>query len=383
MLPFFVAALAVAPPARPLLHGGAIALVAAGAALAAFGRAFVGGAANPVAAAGAALYVVGMAAVGLSAALPLRRAAGARRPATELAYAVGLVNVAVGASLAGLYVAGWPAVVAGWPGLRVAHAWLNAFGFVGLVVAGTLIHFAPTVFGSRIRRRRAGWLAVAALAAGPPLVALGHALTDDTLVARRRAHRRPRRRRPRRPRRPGVSRPCGLDDAIRRGTASPPGRCSLAPAWLLVALLLAATRALPGGADPAAWRLDDVLAPLVAGFVVQVLLGALAHLVPAIGPGSPERHAAERRTLGREATLRLIAWNAGTGAAHARPGGRLGSPRRGGCGAPGDDARRRAAAPRAMRPRAWVSRGPRRSARSRSGRSATGRSSCTRCTWRR
>ena len=311
MLPFFVAALAVAPPAPAALHGGAIALVATGAAVAAFGRALAGGAADLITAAGAALYVAGVVAVGASAALPLRRAAAPHRPATELAYAAGLVNVAVGASLAGLYVAGWPAVVAGWPGLRVAHAWLNAFGFVGLVVAGTLVHFAPTIFGSRIRRRRAGSLAVAALAAGPALVALGNAFTHDTLV------------------RAGV-----LTAVLGAGTLTVHGiqayrdragwttnpawhrftswSLLMAPGWLLVALLLVAARALPGGADPTAWRLDDVLAPLVAGFVVQVLLGALAHLVPAIGPGGPERHAAERQTLGREATVRLVAWNAGT-----------------------------------------------------------------------
>jgi nitrite reductase (NO-forming) len=313
MLPFFVAALAVASPAPAALHGGAIALVAAGAALAAFGRALAGGAVDPVAAAGAALYVAGIAAVGVSAALPLRRAAAPHRPATELAYAVALVNVAVGASLAGLYVAGWPAVVSDWLGLRVAHAWLNVFGFVGLVVAGTLIHFAPTVFGSRIRRRRAGWLAVAALAAGPPLVALGHAFTDSSLV------------------RVGtLAALVGAAALVVHGAQAYRDRAGwtsdapwhrftswsllAAPAWLVLALLIAAARTLPGGADPAAWRLDEVLAPLVAGFAVQVLLGALAHLVPAIGPGGPEHHAAERRLLGREATVRLLAWNAGTGA---------------------------------------------------------------------
>lgn len=313
MLPFFVAALAVAQPAPPVLRGGAIALVATGAAVMALARVLAGGAAGPVSAAGAALFVAGIAGVAASAALSLRRAGGPRRRATELAYAVGLANIAVGASIAGLYVAGWPGVVEGWAGLRVGHAWLNAFGFVGLVVAGTLLHFAPTVAGSRIRRRRAGWLAVAALAAGPPLAAVGYADVEGAAVAAgtllvvvgavaltvhgAQAHR------------------------DRAGWTGDPGwhrftalSLLVAPGWLIVAALLAAARALPAGADPAGWRLDDVLAPLVAGFAVQVLLGALAHLVPAIGPGGPEWHAVERRILGRDATARLVTWNAGTGA---------------------------------------------------------------------
>ncbi len=51
--------------------------------------------------------------------------------------------------------------------------------------------------------------------------------------------------------------------------------------------------------------------PLVAGWIGQVLVGAWTHLVPAIGPGDQARHAVQRRWLGRAATSRWLAWNAG------------------------------------------------------------------------
>lgn len=313
MLPFFVAALTVAPPAHPLLHGGGIALVAAGAGLAAAGRAAGAAVPDPVAAAGAVTYLAGIVAVGLSAALPLRHAAGPRRPATQLAYAVALVSVAIGAALAALYLGGVPEIVERWPWLRAGHAWLNTFGFVGLAVAGTLLHFAPTVAGSRIRRRRAGVVAVAGLALGPASLALGYAAGADGLA------------------RAGALVTLGGAVALavhglhvqrdasgwtteaewHRFTA---GSLLVAPAWLVVAAAIAAWPVLDAGAEPGAWRLEPLLAPLVAGFALQVLLGALAHLVPAIGPGGPEQHAAARRILGRDATLRLAGWNVGVAA---------------------------------------------------------------------
>ena len=89
------------------------------------------------------------------------------------------------------------------------------------------------------------------------------------------------------------------------------GSLLLAPGWLLVAALIAAVGILAHGADPVGWRLDQVGAPLVVGFVAQVLLGALSHLLPAVGPGSPVAHATQRRVLGRDGLIRLAAWNGG------------------------------------------------------------------------
>jgi hypothetical protein len=315
MLPFFVAALAIAPPAPTALRASGLLLVSGGAIAGVLGRLSAGGGIGTLAAAGAVAYVGGMAAVGLAAAIPLRRATGARRPATELAYAIGLLDVMVGVAIVALYLAGDRTVAAHWPALRVAHAWLNLLGFVTLVITGTLVHFVPTVVGSRIRRRRSAGVAIAFLAIAAPLTALGYALG------------------------PGMGDSLAVFGAVaalagaavltmhgyqawqdRAGWTSDHGwhtltggSLLLAPAWLIVAALIACVGILTNGADPSGWRLDRVWAPLVVGFVVQVLLGALSHLLPAVGPGTPQAHASQRRILGRDGLVRLAAWNVGVG----------------------------------------------------------------------
>jgi nitrite reductase (NO-forming) len=309
MVPFFVAALAVAPPASPVLRGGSIALVVAGGTLAALGRAAQ---MSDVAALGAWLDVAGFAGVGLATALPLRRAAGPRRRLTEAAYFLALANVLVGVLVAALFLGGDPGVGARWAALKPAHGWLNLFGFACVVIAGTLVHFAPTVAGSRIRRRPAGVVAVAGLAAGAPLAALGYA-SDSALLGQ-------------------IGAVATLTGAValaahglgaqrdragwtteRAWHAITAGFLLLAPVWLVVAAAAAAARVVTFGVDPAGWRLSELLAPLVVGVVGQVLLGALSFLVPALSAGPPERHARQRRRLGRLAAARLIALNAGVG----------------------------------------------------------------------
>jgi len=244
----------------------------------------------------------------------LRGATGSRRPATEVAYLVALVEVALGVSLAALFLAGSPDVTGRWGALKPAHAWLNLFGFVALVIAGSLAHFAPTVAGSRIARRPWAAGAVAGLALGAPVVALGYALGSDAL-ARLGA---------------GVE-VAGAAALVAHGWqahrdrhawttdhgwhAFTSGSLLAAPAWLLVATLIAAIRIAASGADPGGWQRVDLVAPLIGGFVVQTLLGALSHLLPAIGPGSPQRHAAERRILGHDGPLRVGAWNVGVAVA--------------------------------------------------------------------
>lgn len=309
MVPFFVAALAVTQPASPILRGGSIALVFVGAALAATGRAF---GAPEIASLGAWLDVAGFAGVGLATAWPLRHAGGARRPVTEAAYVVALANVLVGVTLAGLFLGGAPAIGGSWGALKPAHGWLNVFGFVCLIIAGTLIHFAPTVFGSRIRPRRFGVVAVACLAAGAPLVAAGYA-SGTTIVGQL----------------GGIATLVGATALAIHGLqahrdragwtterawhAITSGSLLLAPTWLVVAAAIAAARLVTYGVEPQGWRLSELIAPLVLGFVGQVLAGSLSFLVPAVSPGMPERHVRQRGRLGRFAIVRLLALNAGVG----------------------------------------------------------------------
>lgn len=314
MAAFFAGALTVAPPAPARLRAGGIAAIATGTGLAAIGRVVWPAATNPAAAAGAAVYVMGALLVLAATLAALRGATGPRRPATELAYLVGLVEVTVGVSLAALLLAGNADVAASWAALKPAHAWLNLFGFVTLVIAGSLAHFAPTVAGSRIARRRWAAIAVSGLALGAPNVAAGYAVGADLLV-----------------RIGAVLELGGAAALVAHGLeahrdrfawttdhewhAFTSGSLVAAPMWLLAAAGITAIRVAGSGADPAGWQLPELIAPLVAGFVVQVVLGGLSHLLPAIGPGSPQQHAAQRRVLGRDGRLRLAAWNLGVAAA--------------------------------------------------------------------
>lgn len=316
MLPFFVAALAVGRPAAPMLRIGAILLVASGTVVAVAGRIAAGGGTSAVAAVAAAAYILGMGLVAMSAALPLRGATGSRRPVTEAAYAIGLADVMVGVAIAATLLAGDPGATSRWDVLRAAHAWLNVFGFATLVIAGTLLHFAPTVAGSRIRARRSGAVAAGLLALGAPIVASGYGAGSGLLVWLGalaavagaaalsyhgvRAHRD----------RAGWT----LDLPWHHFSG---GSLLIAPFWLLVATLVAGAGIMAHGTDPIGWRFDLLSGPLVLGFVVQVVLGSLTHLLPAIGRGTPEAHAAQRRLLGRAAMWRLAGWNAGVAAVSA------------------------------------------------------------------
>lgn len=306
LLPFFTAALTAAAPAPAGIRVSSIVLVAAGALAVAVGRTI---GAPAVAANGGVVFIAGLVAVALAGALPLRGALGPRRRPVELAYGVALLEVIVGAGLATGYLGGIPVLGGAWTDLKPAHAWLNLFGFVALVIAATLIHLAPTVSGTLIRRRRSGILALGALAGGPPTVAVGYALEADAVV------------------RAGAGLAAlGAVALVAHGVAIwrsrghwtsdlawhrfAEGALVLAPVWLAIAASIAAVRVLVVGANPGGWELSAIVAPIVGGFVLQTLAGASTHLVPAVGPGHPVRHAAQRRLLGRGAVPRLVAWNA-------------------------------------------------------------------------
>ena len=83
----------------------------------------------------------------------------------------------------------------------------------------------------------------------------------------------------------------------------------LAIAWLVVGCAIAAWIVLRGGATATGWQLDPLIAPVFVGWVAQVLVGAWSHLVPAVGPGLPPRHAVQRRILGWLATPRVALLN--------------------------------------------------------------------------
>ena len=309
VLPFFTTTLAKVAPGPTGLRVAAIGLVAGGSLVAALGMSTI----QPgLAALGGSAYLAGLAATAATAFLPLRSALGFRMRLVEVAYLVAIGEVAFGVTLATAMLGGWAPVAGAWGALKPAHAWLNVFGFVAVVVAASLTHLAPTVAGTRIRPRRSGSLALGCLMLGAPLVALGFAATWD-VVGRAGAV---------------VELVGGLALAFHGAAVQRDrGRWTsdagwhrfaglslvMAPVWLLVALAIAAGRVLWLGPVPAAWDLRLLAVPLVAGWVGQVLVGAWTQLLPAIGPGDQARHAVQRRWLGRAATTRWLAWNAGVG----------------------------------------------------------------------
>lgn len=305
VLPFFTASLTQVAPAARGIRIGAIGLVAGGALAVVIGVASGNGG---VAVLGGCAYLGGLGLTAVAVFLPLRGALGHRSGLVLWAYGVALAQVAVGVGLATALVAGWGAVASNWATLKPAHAWLNVFGFLSLVVAATLLHLAPTVAGTRIRPRRTGKVALVGLMAGAPLVAIGFAGGWDAvarigamtelvgsiaLVAHAMEVQRDRGR-------------WTSDQGWHRFTSL---SLLAAPVWFLVATSIAAGGVLRLGAAPAAWSVAAIGVPLVLGWIAQVLMGAWTHLVPAIGPGDPVAHAAQRRRLGRWGTARVVAWN--------------------------------------------------------------------------
>ena len=309
VLPFFTTALAVAAPASPWLRAGTIGLVAMGAASVsvsvAGGEAFLGHI-------GGSVYLAGIAGVALVAFKPLRGALGPRRRPVELAYAVALLHVSISVAIATAFLAGWMPVAERWAVLKPAHAWLNVVGFISLVIVATLVHLAPTVEGTRIRPRRSVTVAIGGIALGVPLVAAGYALEADLLA------------------RAGalvvLAGAIGVP-AHALAVARDRGRWTTdagwhrlttyslraASGWFAAAILVAAGRVVWLGAEPAGWSISLVAAPLVIGWVLQVLIASWSHLLPAIGPGEQRAHATQRRILGRLALIRSVALNVGVG----------------------------------------------------------------------
>ena len=307
ILPFFSAAIAVARPMSPILRGTGVGLVAAAALAVSVG---VVRGSSGTAVAGGLAYVAGLGIVAVVAFAPLRGSLAPRRRIIGAAYAVAIAEVATGVVLATAMLAGYGPVVDRWALLKPAHAWLNVFGFLSVVIATSLMHLAPTVAGSRIRPRASAIVAISALLVGAPLVALGFALGSD-VVARLGAC----------TELVGALALAVHGFAVRRGrgtwTTDPSWHrmagwsISAAPLWFIVAVAIAAGRILQLGAVPAAWSIDLLAAPLVLGWLVQVLVGSWTHLVPAIGPGDLARHAAQRAVLGRWATARVLLLNGG------------------------------------------------------------------------
>ena len=313
VMPFFASALVNGEPAPAPARVAIIGLLAGGAL--AVGAGF--GATNTnLAISGGLLFITGLIALlGLTVAI-LRGSIGAKRRVFTVIYGMAIVNVIVGASIATLFLGGERTIAANWAVLKPAHAWLNLFGFVSLVICSSLVHLFPTIVGARMDRSAWSIGAVIALAIAPPVIATGYVLRVD-LVAQAGAILM------------AVGTVALLVVAARiwrsRGgwTGDRPwhtmamGSLWAGLGWFTIGVAVAVERILVSGAQPDGWSVTALIAPLGVGFVIQIMVGAWTHLLPAIGPGTPALHAVARSRLGIAAWPRLVLLNAGAAALFA------------------------------------------------------------------
>ena len=187
---------------------------------------------------------------------------------------------------------------------RTAHAVLNVFGWIGLMVLGTLVTLWPTMLRTRMadgveraaRRGLPGLLAAlgvavsGALAASPQILGIGAVLYLAAAGWVLWPH---------------------LDEIRRKRPADFATLSVLCGVvWLIGALGYAGVGLLAARSWEAATAVTAALAPvLLAGFLVQVLFGSLAYLVPVVIGGRASALAAIA-TLERGAPWRISMANA-------------------------------------------------------------------------
>ncbi len=308
IMPFFVAAFAAAPPADARLRMAAVVACAAGALGISTG---VASGEGVLASIGGLAFITGIVLIGIATVRPLHGALGPSRGIIVYGYLTALAQVGIGASLATLFVAGWPPIVDAWAAAKPAHAWLNLVGFVSLVIATTLLHFFPTIVGARIVVRRSARWTIWGLGAGTPVIAAGLFLASDPVAW------------------VGAALVVSGASALAlyaRAVWATRGKWTTDPdwhrfatvamisaiTWFDVGIAIAIGRLVMFGATPVSWSIDAVIAPLAAGWVGLAILASATHLVPAVGPGDQVAHARQRRMLGQFANARLIAANVGT-----------------------------------------------------------------------
>ena len=264
---------------------------------------------------GTGLVVVGLATVGWHTFAPLREPLARRHPVVAGAYGTALVELAIGVVLGGLGATGVSAVTMHWALLRPAHAWLTLFGAISLTIFATLVYLAPTVLGARIRAGRSLVAATIGIGVGPAVVAIGFALDLRPMILVGMGLTSL-----------GAAGQIGyvVDCYRRRGPfttehdwrAVSIGHLLAGPAWFAAAVV-AALLEMAGGRPLAGWSIGLLAVPMVAGWMLQELVGSWTHLVPSVTPGGPELHARQRRVLAVAARTRVGIWNAGVGLAWA------------------------------------------------------------------
>jgi hypothetical protein len=305
-MPHFAVTLAGTRPAPSVQRLTSLVLLAAGAVLAVLGITVLDG---RWAAAGSAVMVAGLGVVAWHTYSPSRDPLARRHTVVALAYGLALVQLAAGVILGGLGALGIDAIVAEWALLRGAHAWLTLFGAVSVTIFATLVYLAPTVLGARIKAGMALIVGVAGMLAGPLVATAGFALDSVPAAVAGMGI--------------TVAGAVGqlayvIDAYRRRGPFTSEhdwrrvaiGHFLAGPAWFLAAVAVATAEVLLGR-PLAGWSIGVLAVPMVAGWMLQELVGSWTHLVPSVTVGDAASHARQRRVLAAASRTRLIAWNAG------------------------------------------------------------------------
>ncbi|WP_367948792.1 multicopper oxidase domain-containing protein [Microbacterium sp. NC79] len=226
-------------------------------------------------------------------------------------YIFGAALLALGATVGVLVVLG---VGGGDPGIGLAHAIINVLGWVGFAVAGTVVTLWPTVLRTKAAEgaARGATRALPLLLIGVVVAAIGASLTSVTVAGTIMLAA------------GGASYLAGIIviavSLVWAARQAPPtsfaamsmGAAIVWWAGALAAVIIGMIVALAhGDVTTAAHRVVHGAVPyLAAGFVVQVLLGALSYLIPVVLGGGPRAVKAGNEQFDRYAAARVAIVNA-------------------------------------------------------------------------
>lgn len=234
-----------------------------------------------------------------------RRAIGVRFAVSLWYYIAASAALPIGATLGVLLAHGFSDPAHGQ--MKVSHALINVLGWVGLTVLGTLVTLWPTMLRTKMRpeivlaSRRALWVFVAALSVTALGAGFGVLLAVVVGLVFYLA---------------GVVW-LGVVFARTAAQRPPVAFCTLsvgaAYLWLvgcLVVLVVGFTRGAAAGSWTLAYSSFTTIAPfLVAGFAVQVLIGALSYLIPVIVSQGPASSRAANTEMDRGGVFRIVMAN--------------------------------------------------------------------------
>jgi len=251
---------------------------------------------------GGAAFVAAMAILAWMLRRSWRLSLNKRHPFPMAAYGAALLAALIGGTLGALI--GSHAVVGEtYLHFKRAHMTLNLLGFASLTVVGTLVTLLPTALRVRMPRWK-GWAALMLFAGGLLLQLVGWGLTSTPVLAA-------------------------------GGVAYAAGALGLV--WLVISVLrierkwkvplaamhmMAAVAWFVSGSLALAWALvhgpegfdafrSNFLIAFVGGWLVQVLLGAWAYLLPMARPGHPESRRRALSAFEMAAPVQLALLNVG------------------------------------------------------------------------